>query len=121
MQAACVLLAVSIAAHASSYTHVVSPTSQDPDWQLQFQQADLLYFAGPRPNFKTLPPVERCGPTLRIAGLYSGFYVKNGTAPPVPANGFSEKIFSSRASIPAYSSSVMAYGPSLIAGSTRSA
>lgn len=61
------------------------------------------------------------GPTLRIAGFYSGWYARNYSLPPKPANGFSEKVFASRASIPAFGSSIVAHGTSLIAGSTRTA
>ncbi len=59
------------------------------------------------------------GPTLRIAGLYSG--VSASAPPPVPDSGFSQKDFAYRASIPAYGSSIVAFGPALLANSSRAA
>jgi trehalose/maltose hydrolase-like predicted phosphorylase len=127
----------------------VPPSSRDADWAQPFGRADLLYHPGPRPDFENLPPIERCGPTaeentnctalwwpglgngflggiaqgptLRIAGYTSGFYPKNGTETPTPYHGFSEKEFSARASIPAYGSSIIAGGPSLLSNSSRAA
>jgi hypothetical protein len=125
----------------------VPPSARDRDWIRPFERADLLYHAGPRPDFAKLLPMERCGPTtqdntnctalwwpglgngflggiaqgptLRIAGLYSGF---SPSAPsPAPDSGFSQKDFAYRASIPAYASSIVVYGPSLLHGSSRAA
>ena len=43
------------------------PTSRDTDWQRPFARADLLYAAGPRPDFETLSPIENC--TARGCGV----------------------------------------------------
>ena len=68
------------------------------------------------------------GPTLRIAGLYSGDYGRYSSyhddmIPPVPekGTGFSNKEFSYRASVPAFASSITIRSPSLLANSSRAA
>ena len=123
----------------------VPPSPRDADWLAPFRRADLLYHPGPRPDFAALRPIENCtvggtvncsalwwpglgngflggiaqGPTLRIAGLYSGFYASSPWGVPTPSDGFSGKEFAYRASIPAFASSITPSGPSLLAGTTR--
>jgi hypothetical protein len=135
------------------------PTSRDADWQQPFARADLLYAAGPRPDFEALGPVENCtargcgpggcdgkskcsalwwpglgngflggiaqGPTLRIAGLYSGDYgrysaYKGDQLPRVPGE-FSNRQYAYRASIPAFAASIIAHSPLALPGSSRAA
>ena len=135
------------------------PTSRDTDWQRPFARADLLYAAGPRPDFETLSPIENCtargcgpsgcdgkskcsalwwpglgngflggiaqGPTLRIAGFYSGDYgrysaYKGDQLPRVPGE-FSNKQNAYRASIPAFAASIIAHSPTTLPGSSRAA
>eukprot|EP01052_Picozoa_sp_SAG31_P052168 SAG31_NODE_12750_length_919_cov_1.257317_1_plen_215_part_10 len=65
------------------------------------------------------------GPTLRIAGYYSGDYgrysaYKGDQLPRVPGE-FSNKQNAYRASIPAFAASIVAHSPSAIVGSARAA
>eukprot|EP01045_Picozoa_sp_COSAG04_P023843 COSAG04_NODE_2896_length_3406_cov_1.773208_3_plen_153_part_00 len=96
----------------------LAPSSRDADWQQPFARADMLYDAGPRPDFERLNPIENCtargcgpngcdgksncsalwwpglgngflggiaqGPTLRIAGLFSGDYGARAHRPSRP-------------------------------------
>ena len=66
------------------------------------------------------------GPTLRIAGYFSGAYGRYSaghTVPPVPdpKSGFSNKEFSYRASIPAFASSIIVESPDMQPDSSRAA
>ena len=54
-------MAAAAAAAVTVISVIIStPSSRDPDWQLPFAQADLLYLAGCRPNFELLNPIENC-------------------------------------------------------------
>lgn len=80
----------------------VPPTS-DPDWLRPFEQADLLYHPGPRPDFEALRPVENCtargcGPSgcdgksqctaLWWPGLGNGFLGSIAQGPTLRISGF---------------------------------
>ena len=139
------LLLAAAASTAASSPAPVPPSPRDADWLAPFRRADLLYHPGPRPDFAALRPIENCtvggsvncsalwwpglgngflggiaqGPTLRIAGLYSGFYASSPWGVPTPSDGFSGKEFAYRASIPAFASSITPSGPALLVGTTR--